>query len=392
MQLLSPGPLPPEPVWINNNQSLEDYCQRWSSLDAIALDTEFIRTDTFYPRPGLIQVSTGPDVFLIDPLAIDRWQPLARLFADSSVIKVLHACSEDLEVFKLLTDTVPRPLFDTQLAAAFAGLGFSLGYQALLKQILNIDLPKDETRSDWCQRPLTEAQVRYASLDVVHLLEIYQHLDQRLAATPKKAWLEEECLALTFNVLPFDPENAWKDVKKGWQLRPQQLVVLKALCHFREVASRSLDVPRNRVIPKGSLWPLARFQPKVMNALREMPEMRPGIIRNHGEQILDIIRSSSQVPETQRPEKLPLPLPKNARDLGKQIKTLMSQLAVELQLPLELLMPGKLTTPLLRSWLDNGYFMLPDTLTGWRRDIIGTPLVRQLNQLINQLNQQEKGH
>lgn len=391
MQLLSPGPLSPEPVWINNNQSLEDYCQRWSSFDAIALDTEFIRTDTFYPRPGLIQVSTGPDVFLIDPLAIDRWQPLARLFADSSVIKVLHACSEDLEVFKLLTDTVPRPLFDTQLAAAFAGLGFSLGYQALLKQILNIDLPKDETRSDWCQRPLTEAQVRYASLDVAHLLEIYQHLDQRLAATSKKAWLEEECLALTLNVLPFDPENAWKDVKKGWQLRPQQLAVLKALCHFREVASRSLDVPRNRVIPKGSLWPLARFQPKVMNALREMPEMRPGIIRNHGEQILDIIRSSSQVPEAQRPEKLPLPLPKNARDLGKQIKTLMSQLAVELQLPLELLMPGKLTTPLLRSWLDNGYFMLPDTLTGWRRDIIGTPLVRQLNQLINQLNQQEKG-
>lgn len=383
MQLLSP-----EPVWINNNQSLEDYCQRWSGLDAIALDTEFIRTDTFYPQPGLIQVGTGADVFLIDPLAIDQWQPLARLFEDSSVVKVLHACSEDLEVFKLLTDSVPRPLFDTQLAAAFANLGFSLGYQALLRQVLNIDLPKDETRSNWCQRPLTDAQIRYASLDVAHLLEIYQHLDQLLTPTPKKAWLEDECLAMTLNVLPFDPENAWKEVKRGWQLRPQQLAVLKALCHFREVASRSLDVPRNRVIPKGSLWPLARFQPKAMNALREIPEMRASIIRNHGEQILDIIRSASQVPEAQRPEKLPLPLPKNVRDWGKQIKTLMSQLAVELQLPMELLMPGKLTTPLLRSWLDHGRFMLPDTLTGWRRDIIGTPLIQQLNQL----SQQEKGH
>ena len=380
MQLLSP-----EPVWINNNQSLEDYCQRWSSLDAIALDTEFIRTDTFYPQPGLIQVGTGTDIFLIDPLAIDHWEPLARLFENSSVVKVLHACSEDLEVFKLLTETVPRPLFDTQLAAAFANLGFSLGYQALLKHVLNIDLPKDETRSNWRQRPLTDAQVRYASLDVAHLLEIYEHLDQLLAPTPKKPWLEDECLALTLNVLPFDPENAWKDVKRGWQLRPQQLAVLKALCHFREVASRSQDVPRNRVIPKGSLWPLARFQPKAMNALREIPEMRSSIIRNHGEQILDIIRSSSQVPEAQRPEKLPPPLPKNAKDWGKRIKTLMSQLADELQLPLELLMPGKLTSPLLRSWLENGQFILPDTLTGWRRDTIGIPLIQQLNQ-------QEKGH
>ncbi|WP_257264385.1 ribonuclease D [Endozoicomonas sp. ONNA2] len=382
MQLLSP-----KPVWINNNQSLDDYCQRWSTLDAIALDTEFVRTDTFYPRPGLIQVGTGPDVFLIDPLAIDQWQPLARLFADRSVIKVLHACSEDLEVFKLLTDTVPGPLFDTQLAAAFANLGFSLGYQALLKQVLDIDLPKDETRSDWCQRPLSEAQVRYASLDVAHLPAIYQHLHQLLATTPKQAWLEDECLAMTLNVLPFDPENAWKDVKRGWQLWPQQLAVLKALCHFREVAARSLDVPRNRVIPKGSLWPLARFQPKAMGALREIPEIRPGIIRNHGEQILDIIRSASQVPEAQRPEKLPPPLPKNVRNCGKQIKTLMSQLAVELELPLALLMPGKLTTALLRSWLDHGCFMLPDTLAGWRRDFIATPLIQQLNQL----SQQEKG-
>ncbi len=380
MQLLSP-----EPIWINNNQSLEDYCQRWSSLDAIALDTEFIRTDTFYPQPGLIQVGTGTDIFLIDPLAINQWEPLARLFENGSVVKVLHACSEDLEVFKLLTETVPRPLFDTQLAAAFANLGFSLGYQALLKHVLNIDLPKDETRSNWRQRPLTDAQVRYASLDVAHLLEIYELLNQLLAPTPKKAWLEDECLALTLNVLPFDPENAWKEVKRGWQLRPQQLAVLKALCHFREVASRSQDVPRNRVIPKGSLWPLARFQPKAMNALREIPEMRSSIIRNHGEQILDIIRSSSQVPEAQRPEKLPPPLPKNAKDWGKRIKTLMSQLADELQLPLELLIPGKLTSPLLRSWLENGQFILPDTLTGWRRDTIGAPLIQQLNQ-------QEKGH
>ena len=381
MHFLSPEPLSPAPVWISNNQSLADYCQRWSGLDAIALDTEFIRTDTFYPQPGLIQVGTGAGVFLIDPLAIDQWAPLAQLLADQSVIKVLHASSEDLEVFKLLTGTVPTPLFDTQLAAAFANLGFSLGYQALLKCLLNIELPKDETRSNWRQRPLTDAQIRYASLDVAHLLTIYEHLEHLLAPTPKKAWLADESLSLTRNVLPFDPDNAFKEVKRAWQLYPQQLAVLKELCHFRETESRQQDVPRNRIIPKGSLWPLARFQPKTMNGLRETPDMRSGIIRHHGEQILDIIRTASQIPPVQRPEKLPAPLPKQAKEWGKRIKTLMSQLAVEQHLPLELLMPGKLTTPLLRSWLEEGQFTLPDTLTGWRRDIIGIPLVNQLNQL-----------
>lgn len=386
MHFLSPEPLPPEPVWITNNQTLEDYCQQWSALDAIALDTEFIRTDTFYPLPGLIQVGTGSDVFLIDPLLISQWQPLANLFENPGVIKVLHACSEDLEVFKLLTGNAPRPLFDTQLATAFANLGFSMGYQALLKHILNIDLPKDETRSNWRQRPLTEAQVRYASLDVTHLLEVYQHLDQLLTKSSKKAWFEDECLAITLNVLPYDPDNAWKDVKRAWQLRPQQLAVLKALCYFRETASREEDVPRNRIIPKGSLWALAKSQPRTMNALREIPDMRSNIIRQHGEQILDIIHSASQIPAEQRPAPLPAPLPKNAKDWGKQIKTLISQQAVELELPLELLTPSKLTSPLLRNWLDNGHFALPDTLTGWRRDIIAAPLIKQLNAM------EEKGH
>ncbi|WP_067522237.1 ribonuclease D [Endozoicomonas ascidiicola] len=373
--------LTPEPVWIDNNQSLEHYCQQWSELDAIALDTEFIRTDTFYPLPGLIQVGTGTEIFLIDPLTIDQWQPLAALFDNNGVIKVLHACSEDLEVFKLLTNTVPRPLFDTQLAAAFANLGFSLSYQKLLNQLLNIDVPKDETRSDWRQRPLTDAQVNYASLDVAHLLDVYKTLDQQLPASTKKAWLEDECLAITLNVLPNDPDNAWQDVKKAWQLNPQQLGVLKALCAFRETESRSLDVPRNRVIPKGSLWPLAKFQPKTPGELHRIPDMRSNIVRQHGEQMVTAIKAGSQIPDHERPEKLPPPLPKAARDWGKRIKTILTQLADELDLPLELLIPGKLTTPILRNWLNTGHFALPDTLTGWRRDIIGTPLIKRLHQL-----------
>lgn len=377
----------PEPVWIDNNQALDHYCREWSALNAIALDTEFIRTDTFYPQPGLIQVGTTSQVFLIDPLTINQWQPFKDLLEHPGTVKILHACSEDLEVFKLLTGTVPSSLFDTQLAAAFANLGFSLGYQSLLKQLLGIDLPKDETRSNWRQRPLTEAQIRYASLDVTHLLEVHEQLLKRLSGQPQKDWLLEDCAALTRNILPADPENAYREVKRAWQLRPQQLGVLQALCIFREGEARRADVPRNRVIPKGSLWPLACYQPDNRNALKVIQDMKPPVIRSYGDQILAIIKNSSKLPKKQLPAPLPSPLPKSAREYGKAIKKVLTKQAHTLDLPVELLLPGKVTTPILRTWLTTGQFALPESITGWRREIIGQPLINHLVQLDQKASQ-----
>lgn len=373
-------PASADPIWITQNSELEHYCQQWSELDAVALDTEFIRTDTFYPLPGLIQLGTGSEVFLIDPLTIDQWQPFARLLEDDQVVKVLHACSEDLEVLKRLTGTEPVSLFDTQLAAAFANLGYSLGYQPLLKLLLGVDLPKDETRSNWLQRPLTASQVRYASLDVVHLLEVYQNLKEKLEDKFKLQWLREDCAAMTENVLKNDAENAWKEVKRGWQLRPQQLAVLKALCIYREQESRRLDVPRNRVIAKGSLWPLARYQPKNKRSLAAIQDMKPNVLKKHGDRILAIIEAAANQSPDQHPKPLPAPIPKNAKEQGKRIKQLIGKQAENLGLPVELLLSGKITTPILRTWLDNGHFSLPATMKGWRREIIGAPLIEQLNQ------------
>ena len=374
-------PIHIEPIWVTDNDGLNHYCQQWTKLDAIALDTEFIRTDTFYPLPGLIQLGTGTEVFLIDPLTIDQWQPFAQLLEDKTVVKVLHACSEDLEVFKRLTGIVPVALFDTQLAAAFANIGYSLGYQNLIRQLLGIDVPKDETRSDWLQRPLSEAQISYASLDVVHLLEVYSLLKDMLADKPQFDWLLEDCAAMTNNVLGSDPDNAWKDVKRAWQLRPQQLGVLKALCIYRELESRRLDVPRNRVIAKGSLWPLARYQPDNLRSLASIQDIKPVVIKKHGERILAIIESSAKTAKENQPDTLPAPLPKQARDKGKLIKKLINEQAQTINLPVELLLSGKISTPILRGWLESGRFSLPGILNGWRRDVIGKPLIEQLNQL-----------
>ncbi len=368
-----------KPLWVTDNESLSHYCQQWHSLDAIALDTEFVRTDTFYPLPGLIQLGTGTDIFLIDPMTIDQWEPFREILESNTLVKVLHACSEDLEVFSILTGASPKALFDTQLAAAFSGLGFSLGYQSLLNKLMNIDLPKDETRSNWRQRPLTDAQVRYAALDVVHLLDVYKLLTQELTGKPQLQWLLEDCSAMTTNTNATTPDTAWKEVKRAWQLNPQQLAVLKALCEYRELESRKLDVPRNRVIPKGSLWSLARYQPKNARALQDIPDLRHSVTNKHGDNLLSIIRSSSATAQKNHPEVLPGPLPKSARDFGKQVKLIINKQAESLELPVELLLSGKMTTPILRIWLETGQFELPDSLKGWRRTIIGQPLIEQLN-------------
>ncbi len=167
--------------------SWHSQCQAWRQQPFVALDTEFMRVDTFYPIAGLLQASTGEGAWLIDPLCIDDWTPLAALLDDRGVTKVLHACSEDLEVLLRLTGSLPAPLFDTQLAAAYLNLGFSMGYSRLVQAVLGLELPKGETRSDWLQRPLSETQVSYAAEDVQHLAEVYQAQLPRLSAQ-KTAW------------------------------------------------------------------------------------------------------------------------------------------------------------------------------------------------------------
>lgn len=173
--------------WIRDDQTLAEHCQSWRELPFVALDTEFMRVDTFYPKAGLIQVGVGEHAYLIDPLLIGDWQPLADLLDDTAVVKVLHACSEDLEVLLRLTGKLPQPLFDTQLAAGYLNIGFSMGYSRLVQEVLGLDLPKGETRSDWLQRPLSDTQVSYAAEDAVHLAELFSALRPKLS-DDKYAW------------------------------------------------------------------------------------------------------------------------------------------------------------------------------------------------------------
>ncbi|MRI32366.1 ribonuclease D [Endozoicomonas sp. OPT23] len=376
----------PDPVWVLTNDQLSDCCKKWLKLDAIALDTEFIRTDTFYPIPGLVQVGTGEEAFLIDPLSVTDWSPFGEVIASTSVTKVLHACSEDLEVFQILTGVKPAAMIDSQLAASYAGLGHSLSYQNLLRHLLNIDLPKDATRSDWLQRPLTETQISYATLDVTHLLETYEVMKKQLDGQPQWQWLKEDCANMEASSLYIDPAEVWRDVKRNWQLRPRQLAVLKNICEYRELQARKRNIPRNRVIPKSSLWLIARHIPDNIQSLSAIQDMKPKMVRTDGDIILQLIEQAKSLPNEQLPAPLPAPLPKAAKDYGKLIKVWLGHKSEQLGVPVELLFSGKMSSAILRYWQSNKRFAVPDSIQGWRRTEVAEPLIIELKEHQTQIN------
>lgn len=361
--------------WILDDASLAEHCAAWQALPFVALDTEFMRVDTFYPIAGLLQVSGGDGAYLIDPLRISDWRPFAVLLEAPNVVKVLHSCSEDLEVFLRLSGSLPAPLFDTQLAAGYLNLGFSMGYSRLVQALLDIELPKGETRSDWLQRPLSELQVRYAAEDVLHLVEVYRALMARLA--PQKVeWVLEDGAELVANLSrEVAPEDAWREAKLAWKLSRQQQAVLRALCAWREREARARNQPRNRVLREHSLWPLARTQPDNLVALARIEDMHPKTVRQDGEILLKLIREAAALPPEQWPETLPEPLPVEASALLKKLRAVGQREGERLDIVPELMLRKKTLEALLKSGFPNGPYQLPDSLRGWRRELMGQALL-----------------
>ncbi len=365
-------------IWIRDDAALAKHCAEWRRLPFVALDTEFMRVDTFYPKAGLVQVGDGERAYLIDPLLIGDWSPFAGLLEDPAVLKVLHACSEDLEVFLRLTGALPQPLLDTQLVAGYLGIGYSMGYSRLVQAVLGIELPKDETRSDWLQRPLTEMQVRYAAEDAQHLAELYAALAPRLTE-PKRSWVLEDGAELVANLRrEVIPEELYREAKLAWKLSRAQLAVLRELCAWREIEARLRDQPRNRILREHSLWPLARFQPDNLVALARIDDMHPRTVRQDGNTLLKLIREAAQTPPEHWPEALPEPLPPDASPLLKKLRAVGQAEAERLGMAPELMLRKKHLEALLKSGFPDGPYSLPAGLRGWRRELMGQTLLDTL--------------
>lgn len=348
-------------------------------MDHVAMDTEFIRFNTFYPIFGLLQISDGETNYLVDPLTVKDLSSLKKLMESETVVKVLHSCSEDLEVFVRYLDCVPRPLHDTQLAAGILGQGFSMSYQALVARLTGDHLPKDETRSDWLQRPLSEAQTRYAALDVAYLPRIFEQQTAELQEKDRQAWAAEETEQMLSNVFEnSDIENYYLRVKSAWKLEAKELNLLKQLCVWREQEARDRDIPRNRIIADKLLYGLARSGAKG-NAEFDQSGLSKGQIRRYGETLIQLIQMANQMDVTKWPEVLERPVASESRDLLKKLKIRVDERAEQLGCAAEILAKKKQLEALLRCKDANGRYRLPSDFQGWRKTVIGELLLDDLN-------------
>ena len=251
---------------ITNTEDLVDFCKAAASCKYITIDTEFLRERSYYSKLCLVQLAlpgnTNENAVLVDPLSDGlSLEPLYEVFQNERVVKVFHAARQDLEIFCLDSGVLPKPLFDTQVAAMVCGFGDQVGYETLVSSITKKGLDKSSRFTDWSRRPLTEAQKSYALGDVTHLRQIYEHLAEKLETTGRARWLEEELETLTSGETYISrPEEAWKRVKTR-STSPKFLAIIKELAEFREKYAQDRDIPRNRIFKDDALIELASTKP-----------------------------------------------------------------------------------------------------------------------------------
>lgn len=370
------GQTAPTIQWIVSDEQLVAAAERWQQRELLAVDTEFMRSDTYYPIAGLIQINDGHVTALIDPLSIKDFTPLSNILTDKQVLKVFHACSEDIEVFRHLTGHVPAYFIDTQIAAAFCGYGVSLGYSKLVALLESVELPKGETRSDWLQRPLRETQIAYAALDVQHLYSVAKRLIEELNTLQRLAWILEDCARMTQVVGENQaPSASYLRIKSAWRLSPRQLHVLKGLSSWREQAAQERDLPRNNVLKENVLLSIAQKVPKNLASLKALGGMSEHFINHDGAALIHIIREAANADPESFPTRLPAPLNEQQRKTLKQLKAQIADFSSQQNLPAELLLRKADYQRIIRAKYCNET-AVPEELVGWRRALLA-PLLNQ---------------
>ena len=279
---------------ITDNVRLREFCDAVRHSEFLAVDTEFMRETTYWPKLCLIQAASIDGAAVIDPLAdeIDL-EPFLALMRDARVTKVFHACRQDVEIFHNL-DAMPRPIFDTQVAAMAAGYGEQIAYDALMRQVLKVEIDKSSRFTDWARRPLSDAQLVYAAGDVTHLAKAYPRIVERLEREGRLGWVAEEMGALSDpSFYDTDPENAWKRLKPR-KFTPKYLAAFKAAAAWRERAAQTRDMPRGRVLKDEAMDEIATQLPMSLDGLSNMRSVGKGFAGSRfGPELIAALKEAS---------------------------------------------------------------------------------------------------
>lgn len=355
---------PPAP-WIDQRDALDAWLAPIRPGTVVGLDTEFMRRNTFYPQLALLQLAHDGRYALIDPLAVPLGDALAPTFAAQDVVTVMHSAGEDLEAMAPYLPDGPHTLFDTQIASAFVGMGLGISYRALVAELVGAELDKGETRSDWLQRPLTESQKLYATLDVVHLHPVHAILSERLAERGRAAWHAEDCARMKRRASQRegDPQPQ-RNVKPAadWPMEKQAL--LRRVLRWRELTARALDKPKSWLLEDVQAVDLVGNLPATLASLDERTRGTRALRSAQRQELFDLLRRPLDNGDVEATAPIVGHPVGEAKRAINEMRSAVDTLATQLDLPPGLLCARRSMEEfaMTKTW--------PEALEGWRRGVL----------------------
>lgn len=364
------------PILLDTVTQLMQAEEAWNQSAFLGIDTEFVRERTYRADLGLVQISDGRLAWLFDPLAIQSYEPLVRLMNNPGITKVLHSGSEDLEVLLNAIGAVPEPLVDTQIACAMLGQPLQLGYHHALKWLFDVDIEKDQTRSNWCKRPLSVQQKRYAAMDVVLLPLMYSTLREKLEQAGRWSWLEEDVARMQRTAREsIDPEKIYLRFAGIGRMDNSTLQVLRYLARWREEVAIERNRARGFVVSDAVLLQLARLKPAKGSEIEAVEGFHPVALSRYGDTLLRLIREACSDPS--RVDKFEQ-LDEKQRTQLKQMRTIVTSKSAELGVDPALLASRRELEKLIRAHAANE--QIPERFLGWRKQVVTEELLQILDQ------------
>ncbi|MDF3981536.1 ribonuclease D [Luteibacter sp. PPL201] len=363
---MPPSDLAPSAPWIDRPDALAEWLTPIGPGTVVGLDTEFMRRNTFYPQLALLQLAHDGRYALIDPLAFPLGDALSRTLGAPPVVTVMHSAGEDLEALSRYLPEGPHTLFDTQIAAAYVGMGLGISYRALVAELVGDELDKGETRSDWLQRPLTESQKRYAALDVVHLHPVHAILTDRLAERGRTEWHAEDCARMKRRASQRDGDpQPQRGFKPAAEWRPERQALLRRVLRWRDATARALDKPRSWLLEDAHALDLVDKPAATLAALEERTRGTRALRSQQRDELFAVL----QAPVS--PDEIAATAPVIGHPFGdakraiNEMRTVVDELATQLDLPAGLLCSRRSLEEYVMSagtW--------PEALEGWRKGVL----------------------
>lgn len=363
--------------FIQQQKDLENILHLMGQTSVYGLDTEFIKVDTFWPKLGVFQINVAGQVFLLDGTSLDLSAFWNRLFCAQQ--NIFHACSEDVDlIYHYSQQKSLSNVFDTQVGMSFLGHGLQVSYQNALKHMLDVEIDKDQTRSDWLARPLSSEQLSYAANDVLYLMNLSNKIQQELSDKYLLDFVLEDCRHLTHEIGQETPVELLYHEIGNYRHSRRQLMQLQQLAVWREQMVKALNYPRSFILKNSTLIDLVEKNPRNHFQLSSIKDIRQNIVREYGKIILDLLKFLPE--QAEWPLRMARPIRHASKEIGEKVDNFIQSVAQETTVPKEVLMRKKWLNALYQHVVfHNDEQDLPAYLLGWRYEVLTRPLIEVLH-------------